>query len=326
MKFSVITPSYNQGRFLEETIQSILGQSHQDVELIVVDGGSSDNSVSIIKKYESRLKWWVSEKDRGQSHAINKGLAHATGDIITWINSDDILEQGALTFANSFFENHPDVSIIHGKTILFGEGYRQQVNGPDAEFAAHEYLPYMRFPQPSSFIRREVFESNKGVNETLHYGMDFELVAKAVLMGYKIQRVEGIFSRYRLHKDSKSASDLPFASEWALVLNTIFLSVNGGTHYASILKELFNIQQAAIEPYRCNVKFTKKELEEVFLEHLHLQYHVHYRVHDKRVCKKISDYLRANHLLYYKSRNFARYDTRLIFFPRGILKLIRKYR
>ena len=183
MKFSVITPSYNQGRFLEETIQSVLGQSHQHAELIVVDGGSTDESVSIIKKYESQIKWWTSEKDRGQSHAINKGLAQATGDIITWINSDDILEPGALAFANDYFEKHPDVSIIHGKTILFGEGRKQQINGPENDLKPFEYLPYMRFPQPSSFIRRQVFERCNGVNEMLHYGMDFELVAKAVLLG-----------------------------------------------------------------------------------------------------------------------------------------------
>ncbi len=326
MKFSVITPSYNQGRFLEETIQSVLGQSHQHAELIVVDGGSTDESVSIIKKYESQIKWWTSEKDRGQSHAINKGLAQATGDIITWINSDDILEPGALAFANDYFEKHPDVSIIHGKTILFGEGRKQQINGPENDLKPFEYLPYMRFPQPSSFIRRQVFERCNGVNEMLHYGMDFELVAKAVLLGNKIQRVEVVFSRYRLHKDSKSASDLPFAKEWAQVLYTIFLSIPGGAHFASELQSVLAIGSKVARLYNCEYNFTEKELEAVFLEHLHLQYHVHYRVHDKMMCKKISMYLKANHPHYFKSRDFSRYNTRLIFFPRGILNVIRKYR
>jgi len=95
-RISVITPSYNQGHFLDQTIRSVLDQNYPNLEYIIIDGGSTDQSVEIIKKYEDQLLYWVSEPDRGQSHALNKGFARATGDILCWINSDDCLEKGAL--------------------------------------------------------------------------------------------------------------------------------------------------------------------------------------------------------------------------------------
>jgi glycosyltransferase involved in cell wall biosynthesis len=95
-KITIITPSYNQGEFLEDTFRSVLDQNYPNLEYFVVDGGSTDNSVDIIKRYTEHFDWWVSEKDRGQSHAINKGLERATGDIVTWLNSDDFFYPGAL--------------------------------------------------------------------------------------------------------------------------------------------------------------------------------------------------------------------------------------
>ena len=105
-RITIITPSLNQGEFLEDTILSILNQNYPNLEYFIVDGGSTDNSVDIIKKYEHRIDWWVSEPDRGQSHAINKGLERATGDIINWINSDDLLFPGALQRVASCYQRH----------------------------------------------------------------------------------------------------------------------------------------------------------------------------------------------------------------------------
>src|SRR5450759_2806690 len=117
MKISVITPSYNQGQFLEETILSVINQNYPNLEYFIIDGGSTDNSIEIIKKYEKHLTYWVSEKDNGQAHAINKGFKKATGDIVCWINSDDLLIQGAINTISNYFSRNPDVQFINGYTL-----------------------------------------------------------------------------------------------------------------------------------------------------------------------------------------------------------------
>src|SRR5437773_10669670 len=124
-KLSIITPSFNQAQYLEETILSVLQQKYDPLEFIIIDGGSTDGSVEIIRKYESRLAYWVSEKDRGQAHAINKGLQRATGELIAYLNSDDYYSPGALRSVAEFFMVHPDVDLIHGRcAVADAEGRR----------------------------------------------------------------------------------------------------------------------------------------------------------------------------------------------------------
>ncbi len=135
LKLSIITPSFNQGRFLEETILSVLNQGYQPLEYIVIDGGSTDESVSIIRRYEDKLAYWVSEKDRGQVHAINKGLEKATGDILAFINSDDVYLPGAFNAVISHFEEHPQSEWVCGDTIMFGDGHDTKlINAVSAAF------------------------------------------------------------------------------------------------------------------------------------------------------------------------------------------------
>ena len=118
---SIITPSYNQAAYLEQTILSVLNQDHPRIEYIVVDGASTDGSVEIIKKYESKLAYWVSEKDRGQADAINKGFARATGEIIAWLNSDDYYLPGAVNAAVKVFEERSDVVLVYGNMLAVDE-------------------------------------------------------------------------------------------------------------------------------------------------------------------------------------------------------------
>jgi glycosyltransferase involved in cell wall biosynthesis len=122
-KITIITPSFNQGKYIERTIQSVLSQDYPNLEYIIIDGGSTDQTVDIIKKYERHLKYWVSEKDNGQSHAINKGLKYATGDIINWLNSDDYLEPQALNVIAESFNSDIDIfcgyaNLIYDKNII----------------------------------------------------------------------------------------------------------------------------------------------------------------------------------------------------------------
>ena len=117
-KVSIVTPSYNQGQFIEATINSVLSQDYPNLEYIITDGGSKDESVAIIKKYQDHLAWWVSEKDAGHADAINKGLSHATGEILAWINSDDIYFPGAVSEAVAFLTDHPEVGMVYGDADL----------------------------------------------------------------------------------------------------------------------------------------------------------------------------------------------------------------
>ena len=113
-KISIVTPSYNQGQFLEDTILSVINQNYSNLEYIIIDGGSNDNSVEIVKKYENRLKYWISEKDFGQTHAINKGFKKSTGEMINWINSDDLLEPNALNILSEEIVKSPKADIYFG--------------------------------------------------------------------------------------------------------------------------------------------------------------------------------------------------------------------
>jgi glycosyltransferase involved in cell wall biosynthesis len=111
---SIITPSFNQGRFLDQTIRSVLTQDYQPIEYIIIDGGSTDGTVEIIKQYESRLGYWVSERDKGQTEAINKGFAQAKGEILAWINSDDVYYPGAVSAAVETLSRNPDIGLVYG--------------------------------------------------------------------------------------------------------------------------------------------------------------------------------------------------------------------
>jgi glycosyltransferase involved in cell wall biosynthesis len=121
MRVTVVTPSYNQAQFLEETIRSVLLQGYPNLEYIIIDGGSTDGSVEIIRKYEKHLSDWVSEPDRGQSHAINKGFARATGEYIAWLNSDDVYEPGIIANAVAWFAEHPECDMIYSDCALVDE-------------------------------------------------------------------------------------------------------------------------------------------------------------------------------------------------------------
>jgi len=175
-KISIVTPSFNQGVFLEETIQSVLSQNYPNLEYIIIDGGSKDNSVDIIKQYASRLTYWESERDRGFGHAINKGFARATGSIICWLNSDDVLLPGALLAVGKYFAQYPDTGLVFGDRHIIND--RSELLSKRKYFF---YLPgQLRFaktlPQECTFWRREAFEkAGPYLNEELKFAIDLEL-------------------------------------------------------------------------------------------------------------------------------------------------------
>lgn len=203
-KISIITCSYNQAEFLDTTIRSVVQQKVEGLEYFVIDGGSTDGSVDIIRRYESDLSGWVSETDGGQSEAINKGLRRASGEIVGWLCSDDILLDGALTEVVDFFAEHPDVDAVYGDAVLIDRAGKPMRMKHEIGFQPwllafdHNYVP-----QPSMFWRRRVHERVGYLREDLHLTMDLELWLRFARAGLKIEHVKRCWSGMRCHDSQK---------------------------------------------------------------------------------------------------------------------------
>ncbi len=184
-KISIVTPSFNQGQFIEETIRSIILQNYPNLEFIIIDGGSTDETIEIIKKYEPWITYWVSEKDRCQSHAINKGFAKCTGEIIAWLNSDDLYNKNILSKVASAFSEHPEMSLLHGQCMHFDTEYDKGfLKGEDFDYL--EYLStFESFPvhQPATFFKREAVLQVGDLDEALKQSMDKDLWQRLGLAG-----------------------------------------------------------------------------------------------------------------------------------------------
>ncbi|MFQ5576764.1 MAG: glycosyltransferase family 2 protein [Anaerolineae bacterium] len=208
---SIITPSYNQVEFLEATILSVLNQDYPHIEYLVIDGGSTDGSADIIRRYEDRLAFWVSEPDRGQSHAINKGLRRATGDILSWLNSDDTLTAGAVRRAVTHLTGPNGVDVVYGRANrIDSRGNHVRSPGDSSpEFGLHTVIAECVVTQPGAFWRRKIMERVGLLNEELHYVMDYEFWARMALAGATFRRLDGApVANFRLSEDSKTVSQL----------------------------------------------------------------------------------------------------------------------
>ena len=205
-KISIVTPSYNQAPFLEETIQSVLSQGYPDLEYVVMDGGSTDGSVEIICRYEKQLAYWQSGPDVGQSDALRRGFARSSGDILAWLNSDDTLEPGILIAVGEYFVSHPDVDVVYGNINLVdpaGEPMYTAYPLLDLRILVYEN----RFiPQQAMFWKRELYERVGGVNPKLRFAMDFELAMKFLLAGARVAKIPRVLANYRFHPAAKSST------------------------------------------------------------------------------------------------------------------------
>lgn len=205
-KISIITPSFNQADYIEQTICSVLDQDHPNLEYIIIDGGSTDKSAEIIKKYSKYLSYWISEPDKGQSHAINKGYEKASGEIINWLNSDDYYEPGSLKKIGEAFADS-SVNVYCGISRIFGNGKEYYSRGTDIYPGNLEKtIGWARIDQPETFMRKAVWDKLGALNTRFHYTMDKEFWVRYLFL-YGLQGIvksNELLAHFRLHSSSKT--------------------------------------------------------------------------------------------------------------------------
>lgn len=212
-RISVIIPTLNQGEFIESTLRSVIDQNYAGIELIVMDGGSKDRTLEILKGAAPQIAILESAPDRGQSHAINKGLARATGDVWCYLNSDDLLLPGSLARIGELFQNST-VDWVGGISVIFDEhGDRGTVTPQEPKTSKEILTPWSRsvehvFPCSNvCFMRRSIYEKLGGFEESYGYSMDMEYYTRAHFAGYRLQRIPEVLGRWRWHPASKTVKD-----------------------------------------------------------------------------------------------------------------------
>ena len=227
-KLTIITPSYNQAAFLERTILSVLNQNYPNLEYIIIDGGSTDESVSVIKKYEKHLSYWVSEKDRGQVHAINKALERATGEYIGFQNSDDVYFPGTFQrFGNAALKTHAD--------ILFGDLYMISINDEVTEILKTtsynfgcQILEGMQIHNQSLFFKKTLADKYGLFDESYQFAFDYEFITRYTASGNtSVKKIDGLAGALRVHADAKSSNIAPLGKKEHLKIQKLYISELG---------------------------------------------------------------------------------------------------
>lgn len=201
---SIVTPSFNQAVYLEETILSVLGQTYPRIEYIIIDGASQDGSLEIIRKYAGKLAHWISEKDKGQTDAINKGFALARGEFLAWLNSDDTLLPNAVEEAVDFLQAHPEVGLVYGDANYIDE--KRRVIGKFS--AAQTDLPrlrrgYVHIPQQASFFRKSLWDQVGPLDDSFFFAMDYDLWTRLAAVS-ELKYLPRTWANFRLHADAKT--------------------------------------------------------------------------------------------------------------------------
>ncbi len=201
---SIVTPSFNQARFLEETILSVLNQDYPNIEYIIIDGASTDGSLEIIQKYVGSLAHWESMPDQGQTDAINKGFAKASGQIYAWLNSDDILLPGAVTSAVEALQANPQLGMVYGDATLIDATGRKITNFPAAQTDLTRLKRgYVHIPQQAAFFRADLWKKVGPLDPTFYFAMDYDLWVR-IAREAPILYLQQLWASFRLHGDAKS--------------------------------------------------------------------------------------------------------------------------
>ena len=233
---SIITPSFNQAQFLERTIQSVLAQDYPRIEYIIVDGGSTDGSADVIKKYQSRLAWWVSEQDKGQTDAINKGFNRATGDILAWINSDDTYHPKAVGEAVKYLMENPEVALVYADCDFIDEEDRLIGKFKSAQTDYRRLREgYVHIPQQTMFFRAKYWKELGPLDPSFYFAMDYDLwtrIAAKAPLKYVAGRT---WANFRIHTSSKT--NVADERGWQEMLRVHYR--DGGSFFAPIVAKYY---------------------------------------------------------------------------------------
>lgn len=232
-RISIIVPTYNQGCFIEENIRSVLLQGYPNLEYIIIDGGSTDNTVEIIKQYEPWIAYWVSEPDRGQAHAINKGLAIATGEIIAYLNSDDYYLPGTLFRVAEIYKQYPQADFFHGRCRYVneqgektGEQFGQITKFEEIIDLWDVWWAKQQFVQPEVFWTKRISDRIGNFREDLYYVMDYEYWCRLLKVGSKVTSIDQELSCFRVTSTQKSNQSEAVASELLQVVYPFYWDRN----------------------------------------------------------------------------------------------------
>ncbi|QDT63417.1 glycosyltransferase family 2 protein [Calycomorphotria hydatis] len=203
-RISIVTPSYNQAEFLGRTIESVLGQNYPALEYVVRDGASTDGSVEIIESYSDQLTRWVSEPDDGQADAIVKGFSESTGEIMGWLNSDDLLLPGTLNTVANYFQQHPEVDAVYGNRVMIDADDREVGRWvlPPHNSRVLRWFDYV--PQETLFWRRELWDRVGGIDPSFRFALDWDLLLRFLDAGAKFAHLPKFLGAFRVHDDQKS--------------------------------------------------------------------------------------------------------------------------
>lgn len=229
-KISIVTPSFNQGQYIEQTITSVLKQNYPNLEYIIIDGGSTDDTVEIIKKYEKHLTYWVSEPDNGQSHAINKGLQKCTGQVFNWLNSDDFLEPDALKHIGEEYRCEPFTALCCRTNVLDGRVFSHKRKPSFLGESVEESIAQFNINQEGTWWSLNAVKEVNGVNQSLHFCMDLDLWFRVLLNNpfRSFRSSEQVMSNFRRHSNAKSTvesalgrNDSGFVREQLVLFNEL---------------------------------------------------------------------------------------------------------
>jgi len=246
---SIITPSFNQAAYLEQTILSVLEQDHSPIEYFVVDGASSDASIDIIRRHESKLSWWISEKDNGQADAINKGFARAAGEIVGWLNSDDYYLAGTISAVVKVFEEHPEVVLVYGNMLAVDENGKTFNTLNYKQLTLEDLLCFQIIGQPAAFMRRAALIHTGGLNPAFHFLLDHYLWILFAQQG-KILHVDKTWAAARYHAEAKNrAKAAEFGREAFRILDAIAQDENLAPALANVNR------RARASAHRVNARY-----------------------------------------------------------------------